>query len=702
METSAVKSAVKATVGTAAVTTGSTDTAGSAVTAGSADAENSSGAPAHDKHIIYVSGNPDSGPLEHYSEELQDYDGVIPRLFRAFSLDSGYDIRYYMPGQDDMRDEHLKNNQVDILSGYAPGEAPKAEYMAAGEAGETGENTDTGEAGEAGEAMETAGALEGAADTKAVQGASTNTTLDQAGIEPLTIFDAVYDGQEVSYCIYFTPTAPQELKAELTAYIDSVTPQEINGLLMETAASAPQSNAGMLITVSLGIIAAIFLAALIIAVRRYKNKLKSALRDAESDDVTGLGNQDYLVRYYRQFVNDKNRVLYRMFYFYVDTDRLRRTAGSHETDEFLKYCAVILSEYTGDTDILARVSDHGFALLRLTGSSSDTEKWLGVLLERIKLYTKLYSKPYDVHIRAGIYPLKAGDRDLDEILANACQSAYVAERMDKDYEICSDQMLQDFIREKQLQANIEQAFSRREFQLYIQFYVDSKSLSIVGGEALSRWNHPQRGVLMPGVFVPLMEREKMIGRLDYYCLEEVCEFLQDIFDRHVENIFLSCNFSRETFAAPDFVQRAREIIDRYTFPRELLIFEITESVSVKNVSQIQQNILEMRKYGVRIALDDFGEGFTSFYDLQKYSMDGIKLDKGLIDQVLTPTGSSILRAMIQVGHELGMTILAEGVETDEQVQALRSMQCDVIQGFRFYYPLPDWEAKTKIYETAGI
>lgn len=335
-------------------------------------------------------------------------------------------------------------------------------------------------------------------------------------------------------------------------------------------------------------------------------------------------------------------------------------------------------------------------MLKLTGGADETDAWLTAILDRIHDYAKLYGKPYDTNIYAGIYALRAEDRDLNEIIFQASQGAYGAEKEDCRYLRCSKGMMDQFMQERQLQASIEQAFAQKEFQLYIQFYVDAANFAVVGGEALSRWKHPQKGILLPSMFIPLMEREKMISRLGYYCLKEVCFFLEGLLKEGVDTFFVSCNFSRDTFAAADFVQKVQEIMNGFTFPRELLILEITESVSVRNAAQIRQNIIALKKYGVRVALGDFGEGFTSFYDLQKYPIDGIKLDKGLVDHVTTPIGTAILKAMIQVGHELNMTILAEGVETDEQVRALQEIHCDVIQGFRFSHPMPQWEANVQI------
>lgn len=590
-----------------------------------------------EKTLIYVAGNPDAYPLEYFDKDTQTYAGVIPELLAEFSDQSTYEIVYYEADGTDHREEFAKQKQVDLLSGYEAGE-------------ELPENT---------------------------------------GV--VTLFPG-----ENAYTLYFTEAAPDAFQSDLRAYLEQVSPAEVTGLLMASMETPPNTQ-GMYWTMgAMGATLLVMAAVLLLTVCRYRRRLKESQQNVETDETTGLGNMEYLERYYKQYINDKNRILYQAVYFYVDTDRLRRLSSGQEIDEFLRYCAVVLGEYTQDSDILARVSEHGFIMLKLTGGTDKTDAWLTAILDRIHDYAKLYGKPYDTNIYAGIYALRAEDRDLNEIIFQASQGAYGAEKEDCRYLRCSKGMMDQFMEERHLQASIEQAFAQKEFQLYIQFYVDAANFAVVGGEALSRWKHPQKGVLLPSMFIPLMEREKMISRLDYYCLKEVCFFLEGLLKEGVDTFFVSCNFSRDTFAAADFVQKVQEIMNGFTFPRELLILEITESVSVRNAAQIRQNIIALKKYGVRVALDDFGEGFTSFYDLQKYPIDGIKLDKGLVDHVTTPIGTAILKAMIQVGHELNMTILAEGVETDEQVRALQEIHCDVIQGFRFSHPMPQWEANAQI------
>ena len=597
-----------------------------------------------EKSLIYVAGNPNAYPLEYFDSKTEKYEGVIPKVLEDFSAQSEYEIVYYKADGNDYRRQLAKNNQVDLLSGYMYG------------------------------------------DSMPENDGSTVLLL------------ASHNDKEYIYYIYFTDAASDELRNDIKNYISTISQEEITGLLIEEATTPKENTTVYWITGFLAAFSLLMIIAIIVLAKWYGKRLKNIQQNVETDEVTGLGNMEYLLRYYKQYVNDKNRILYQAVYFYADTDRLRRLSSSEDTDEFLRYCAMILGEYTGDSDITARVSDSGFVILKFTGGAGNLDEWLDTVLDRICAYSELYSKPFDTGMSVGIYQLRAEDRDINEIIFQASQGAYKAQRDGLNYIYCSRQMMDKFIEERQLQSSIERAFAKNEFELYIQFYVDAYNFKIVGGEALTRWHHPQKGVLMPSVFIPLLEREKTIIRLDYYCLKEVCFFLEDLAKENIDTFFVSCNFSRETFAVTDFTDNVKKIIDEYTFPRELLILEITESTSVKDSAQVRKNIIELKEYGVRIALDDFGEGFTSFYDLQKYPIDGIKLDKGLVDYIMTPSGISILKAMVQVGHELNMTILAEGVETDEQVKTLQEINCDVIQGFRFFQPLPKWEANKQIAE----
>lgn len=595
-----------------------------------------------EKEIIYVAGNPNAYPLEYYDEDAGVYQGVIPELLRQFSQQSSYQMIYYQGGTQDQRAQLAKNRQVDILSGY------------------------------------------------------TQTDEAPSYSQPVTVFNSVWEGEQSTYQIYVSDVAPEALKSQLESYFASVGEETLSGVAVHAAVQYPTPHALYWSLAGLGLAAAALAAAVILLVRRYRKMLRKAEQSIETDEVTGIGNAEYLTRYYMQFVLDKNRILYKLCYFYVDTDQLRRLSSSEETNEFLRYVATLLQEYTGDSDILARVSDQGFVLVKLSGSAQADEEWLTSLIARARAYSEKYQKPFDVNLSAGIYPIKASDRDLNEMVFNAGQSARAAAQNGMGYMVCSDQMLQQFVEERRLQASIERALSHQEFELYLQFYLDCDAHRIVGGEALSRWQHPEKGLLAPDRFVPMMEREGKISKLDYYSLEKVCAFMEELVRLGIDTFFISCNFSRDTFAAADFVDNCKRIMGQYSFPRELLIFEITESTSSKNTSQLQQNAIALKEYGVKIALDDFGKGFTSFYDLQLYPIDGIKLDKSLIDNLGTERGNAILKAMVHVGHELGITILAEGVETDAQVEVISRLHCDVLQGFRFFYPMPHWEAKKKI------
>lgn len=596
------------------------------------------------KTIVYVSGNPNAYPVEYYNPETQTYEGMIPELLRRFSDQSGYELVYYQCDGRDNREQLGKNNQVDILSGY----------------------------------LQTEGIPDGTADT--------------------VVFHATQNGQYRSYTLHFTGAAPEALKAELQSFLGTVSQEEISGLLLQNAALPASTGIPGWTVGILSAIIVLLLVLIAIAGWRFRKKLKKIQDKADTDWLTGLGNMNYLMRHHRQFVNDKNFSLYQLLYFYIDTDHLSQMINRQEVDEFLKTCTGILQVYTHHTDLLTRVSAYGFVLLKFNSSLEQTEEMVCTILNQFRKYPKLQAENFEVRTASGIYPFQSKAYNLEEMVYDAAQGAYVAVREKKDYEIFSDRIVEKINEEKQLQLTIEKAFEKKEFDLYIQFYVDADSGQVVGGEALSRWNHPQKGILTAGEFVGLLKQRKMISRLDAYCLRESCAFLERLVQDKVETFFLSCNLSGETLVEADFLDRFSAMLAQYQFPRELLILEITEDVLAENCVSIQQQIRGLKELGVSILLDNVRKGLTVFYSLRDCPVDGIKLDKSLIDQTLTQEGKAILKAVVQIGHELGMTVLAEGVEQDEQAEILKTVHCDVLQGYRFAFPLPHWEVQREILE----
>lgn len=248
--------------------------------------------------------------------------------------------------------------------------------------------------------------------------------------------------------------------------------------------------------------------------------------------------------------------------------------------------------------------------------------------------------------------------------------------------------------ERELLGDLEHGLASGEFQLYLQFIVDARSYKIVGGEALSRWLHPRKGLLSPDRYVPLFEKEDRIERLDFYNLDQACGLLEKLGRTGGIDVFITCNLSRRSFARADLAERCRAIIGRHGFPRRNLVIEITESgyTGGEEIPQMRGNIQAVRSLGVRVMLDDFGMGYTAFRDLLRFPMDGLKLDKSLVDSMGTETGRIVLEGIVRTGHRLGLTILAEGVETQQQVEELSGLNCDLLQGYLFSQPLPAAEA----------
>lgn len=241
-----------------------------------------------------------------------------------------------------------------------------------------------------------------------------------------------------------------------------------------------------------------------------------------------------------------------------------------------------------------------------------------------------------------------------------------------------------------------EAVKSGQFQMFLQLVV-TKDGQIAGGEALSRWKHPQLGLLYPKSYIGLMEEEKTIGELDFFMLEEACRLLE-CWKQEGRNLRISCNFARATLEGAGFAQRVEEIVKEYDFDPSQLIIEITEDIVENDRKTALMNVSRCKELGFRVALDDLGSGFTNFYDLQHYPADVAKIDRSILQAAVDQRGIALLQGMIELVHRLDMVALCEGVETEEQAELLRQMGCDFMQGFYFHRPISKEEANRIVYE----
>lgn len=247
--------------------------------------------------------------------------------------------------------------------------------------------------------------------------------------------------------------------------------------------------------------------------------------------------------------------------------------------------------------------------------------------------------------------------------------------------------------EQQLLMKIEEGFEKNEFKLHVQFIVDNKTKKIVLAEALSRWENSEGEIIFPGAYIGLIEKSGLIVKFDYYMLEKVCQKLSHWKNSELQDISISCNITRITISEKGFASKVKEITDKYDFDRSKLIIEITEDSIEKNLDVAKQNIIETKKLGICIALDDIGRGYTSLISLCEYPIDIVKVDRDVLLHTDNESGKKLFLGIVSLVHSLNLKVVCEGVETDEQNDFVSKSECDYIQGWYYSKGLPESKAE---------
>jgi EAL domain-containing protein (putative c-di-GMP-specific phosphodiesterase class I) len=237
-----------------------------------------------------------------------------------------------------------------------------------------------------------------------------------------------------------------------------------------------------------------------------------------------------------------------------------------------------------------------------------------------------------------------------------------------------------------LERDLRQALERDELRVFYQPQVCSRTNRVVGLEALVRWQHPERGLLYPRDFLPLAEETKLIGQLSERVLDQACQDVGHWIRAGHPDLRLAVNLSPIQVEHPRFVETLMQQVKAHDFPPGNLEIEITENVIMNDLEQISQKLRELASFGVRIAIDDFGTGYSSLNYLHRLPIHTLKVDQSFVKAIRSgEDGACIVNAIVAMAHGLKLEIVAEGVETDEQLEYLRSLGCHQVQGF-FYGP----------------
>ena len=413
-------------------------------------------------------------------------------------------------------------------------------------------------------------------------------------------------------------------------------------------------------------------------------------RLSEIDDKTQLYNRNTFYREVSKVLNEnpqKNYVIARW-----DIDRFKVFNDAYGTVEGDKLLAALGARF------IKKMEDpnvHGIAVYGYLGADHFASLWEAEYLHVEKFYNYLKTQVdeiipyYSFRISIGLYRVE--DRSLD--VAIMCDRALLANRSIKKayhsyYAWFDDSMRGELMEEQEILGDMHNALEKGQFVPYFQPQYDYGNGSLIGAEVLVRWQHPTKGIVLPDKFIPIFEKYGMINMLDRYIWEQSCILLREWIDAGMRIPHISVNVSRRDLYIPNFCNTFIELINKYHLPAYLFHLEITESAYMDNPDQLIQIVEDLQSHGLHVEMDDFGNGYSSLNTLKDVAVDTLKLDmKFISEDVNNNRGGSILSSVIRLANAIKLPVIAEGVETKEQAEYLKSIGCLYMQGFFFARPM---------------
>lgn len=414
------------------------------------------------------------------------------------------------------------------------------------------------------------------------------------------------------------------------------------------------------------------------------------------DSLTGLPKlnlfKNKIIDLINQITGKQNTGIDKFAIVYIDIDNfryLKETFGSIASDEVIKCVADYLVGMTKNSYFVARTARDKFAII-FTKLKSNME-----LLETIEEIinnisnTSSTNNVFSISMSAGIafYPDHGSDNN--SLIQNAETALYSAKTAGKDVKIYSDKLQRDITGHLQMVNRLQTGLEKEEFTLFYQPEYNLDTNEIIGVEALVRWFHPINGYISPELFIPIAEKSKQIYALERWIINTALQQKMQWESDGLGHIELSINLSSKTLESESNFQKIVKIFSSYKVNYSKIIIEVTETIIITNVDLAMERLNRLRKLGVKIALDDFGTGYSSLTHLMKLPIDIIKIDRSFIKSI--PYGSeetAITKNILSMAHDLNFRVVAEGIETMEQLEYLKTISCERGQGFLLCIPLP--------------
>lgn len=414
---------------------------------------------------------------------------------------------------------------------------------------------------------------------------------------------------------------------------------------------------------------------------------KSIIRSTERDKVSGLYTRSYFFAYLQQMVQ---RLEKPMDALVLNLDRfhlINELFGRDEGDRVLAYIGELISEKLSELrGIACRSESDTFFLF------CERQEEYESLMEEMQSKLAAFAKSRSLRLRAGIYSCEEHESDPEAWFSRAKSAC---DRIRGQYGSLAtrynNELYERTVFHERLIGDIDDAINRRDFVVYFQpkYRIQGERPVLTSAEALIRWIHPELGFISPGEFIPLFEQNGLIRRVDHYVWRSAAEQIKCWREQYGMSIPISVNVSRVDIFDPELEKKLCDILDEFSLAPDDLMLEITESAYADSADRLIEVVNSLRDKGFKIEMDDFGSGYSSLNMLTEIPIDVLKIDMQFIRRMLLDDKNlKLVRLVMDIAEFLDVPVVAEGVEEEEQLNVLRKMGCDIVQGYYFSPPLP--------------